>query len=231
MTPLYSEISVESIISRCKLQMRIIDSAQDNYLAMLIYEGLDHLNALSMLVKKQCEIVVTDKTAKLPKDLVRFLGARLCCDGATVNANNTLLLYADTKFLNNCKVGTEGFVNYIDYFQINNGFIHFGRDMGIDKVVIAYLALNTDEDGNTVIHQKYERALTNYACYMFALSFNEDFNQYTIEKYNQTWVEQKNYLKGKAVMEDFELNKREISELMNSFIFGSNGTKHATLGF
>ena len=225
MTPIYDTVSVESVIARCKLQLRLIDSSHDNYLEMLIMESLDHLSAYSQLVKKQCVISVTDKTAKLPGGLVRFLGLRLCCDETpqtndpitdSLLKNQNLFFYADTKFLNQCDIDSAGFNNFADVFQINNGFIHFNQDLGITEAVIAYLALNTDDDGNSLIYQRYERALTNYACYMFTLAYSENYNQYIIEKYNQTWVEQKHFLRGQDNMNDFLNNKREIGNLMTA---------------
>jgi len=216
MTPIYDTVSVESVIARCKLQLRLIDSSHDNYLEMLIMESLDHLSAYSQLVKKQCVISVTDKTAKLPGGLVRFLGLRLCCDETpqtndpitdSLLKNQNLFFYADTKFLNQCDIDSAGFNNFADVFQINNGFIHFNQDLGITEAVIAYLSL---------IYQRYERALTNYACYMFTLAYSENYNQYIIEKYNQTWVEQKHFLRGQDNMNDFLNNKREIGNLMTA---------------
>lgn len=227
MTPRYESISVDQVISRAKVQLRLIDSSNDLFLEMAIFEGLDHLDCASELSKMCCEIEVCDGVAKLPKGLVRFLAMRIPHHEEHHNhsgeptatprggfGHNQLYIYADTDFLNNC--GCNGkWNNFFRTFQINKGYIHLGNNhFNVDKVTVAFLGLNVDEFGNTLIYRRYERALMAYACQMYALAFKSEYTNYEVEMYRKTWVEQKNYLKGQDRMAEFELDKVEISALM-----------------
>lgn len=223
MTPRYKEISVSEVISRVKVQLRQLDTSNDSMLEMLIYEGLDSLDCSSQLVKKCSELEICDGVAKLPKDLVRFLGMRLPCDATTTinpttgqtTSNNQFFIYADTDFLHNI-CDTTNMSAFPNFFQINKNFIHFNSTVSFDEVVIAYLGLNTDEFGNTMIYQQYERALMAYACYMFLLSFKDEATNYQIDQYRKTWVEQRNKIIGENRMREFEQDKIEIAALMLS---------------
>ncbi len=104
MNSTFATISVEEVISRAKMSLRITNSSEyDSFLEVLCYEGLNSLSALSQLVKKNCPLNITDSTAELPKDFVRYLALRIDIEDSTTNdpINNQLLngcqsfLYAD----------------------------------------------------------------------------------------------------------------------------------------
>jgi hypothetical protein len=80
------------------------------------------------------------------------------------------------------------------------------------------MGLNTDADGNTLVYQRYERALAAYMCYKFLLSWVETTNQYVIDKYNQEWVNQRSKIIGQDVASDFQNNKFEINKYFNSLL-------------
>lgn len=227
MTPRYETIVVDQVISRAKVQLCLLDSSNDLFLEMAIFEALDHLDCASELSKECCEIDVCDGIAKLPKGLVRFLAMKIPHHTEDHKHNeeptatprggfghNQFLIYADTDFLNKC--GCNGrYNNFFKTFQINKGYIHLGDNHShLDKIMVAYLGLNVDEFGRTLIYKRYERALMAYACQMFMLAFKSEYTNYEVEMYRKTWVEQKNYLKGQDRMAEFELDKLEISALM-----------------
>lgn len=222
----YAEIGMGSVVARAKLQLRLIDNSNDDFLEFLIGEALDHLDCSSELVKKICEIGVCDRTAKLPVGFVKFLGLRFNCDADFDTNTNPVdnqifnrlrqipMVYADTNFLNQCGCNTTGFTDFTNTFQINKGFIHFNFDPDVDSVTLAYLGLNVDSFGNTLVYQRYERALMNYACFMFAMAFKDDFTVYQIEMFRKTWTEQRAKLMGLDRMDEAENDKLEIAALM-----------------
>lgn len=238
-TPTYNEISIESVIARAKLQLRLIDNSNDDYLEILIGEGLDSMDCASQLIKRQCEIEVCDRTAKLPVGFVKFLALRFDCDSNVDPTNDPIqnqlfnrlrqfpMVYADTTFLNQCGIDCNSngsFVvnNFTNTFQINKGHIHFNFDPQVDTITLAFLGLNVNEFGKTLIYQRYERALAAYACYQFAMAFKEEYTNYIVENYNRTWIEQRNKIIGSDYMNNFSQDRFEISALMNGLMVSRN---------
>jgi len=228
MTPTFSTISIEEVITRAKAQLRLGNTAEyDDYFSIMVYEALGSLNALSQLIKKQCCLTFQGSTAQLPKDYVRYLALKLDVAPSTTNdpiANQVLngcqmFLYADLSFLTQCGCNVGGALNWNrGGFQINNGFIHLNSDIEILEANLAYLGLNVDEEGRSLIYERYERAVASYLCYMFSLAWAEKFNQYVIEEYKRTWQAQKAKMVGQDVAQDFQDNKREIQNIWNALL-------------
>ncbi len=215
----FSTISVDQVLTRTKLQLRIFDNAQDDYLSILIYEGLRHVDALPMLVKKNVKLCVSDGKAKLPCDFNKMLAVRGVVLGDIGNQHLCAQrVYVDTNFFRECGLNCDS--NMQDFsttFQINNGYIFLGSGgEEPDEIQLAYMGLNQDEHGNLLIYEDYERALFNYACCQFMMAFNENYNQYLIDRHNRTWVAQKNWLRGEAARYDFENTKFQIRLTFNA---------------
>lgn len=236
MTGRYDTITMNQVISRIKMKLRLIDSSQDDYLNVLACEALDSMNAASQQGKFECPIKVCGQTAKFPKGIIKFLAARIPCSEDQNITNDPItnqlfnwqkqqpLIYADTTFLNQCGCDTTGMLpyNYANTIQINNGYLHFNRNMEIDEITIAFLGLRVDEFGNSIIFQRYERALTNYACAEFADSFKEDFTEGQIQRWLATWVAQKAKIEGEDRMNNFENDRFEIAALANGLMVSRN---------
>ncbi len=228
MLPQNNLISVEDVISRAKIDLRLTDSTEhDSHLEILIREGLGSMNAISQLAKGQCTMTLEDGKIKLPKDLVRFLALRPktwlpATDENPITSNFPgncgRFIYADNAFLDSCGCDNYGYRNYNSGFQINKGYIHFNSEVNIDECTIAYLGLWLDSEGKPAIFERFERALTAYACWKFTRSWPENYNQYIMESYREEWVNQREKLKGMAVKDEFEQNKMYIAGMMRSLI-------------
>ena len=219
----YNEISVEEIIASCKMQLRIDhDNSHDDYLDMMIQEGIRHLSALSIFKKRQCDIEIVDLKSRLPKGFHRLLGLRFKRKTSPNSTTETCftLLYVDKKFLSDagCTVNSTVIRNFNQGFQIQHGFIHYNSDINATEATLAFLGLNLDEDGNIIIYEDYERALRNYACYQFTLSYSEQFKEATIERYKREWMSQKGWIKGNDAINDFQNNKFEIQKSFNALL-------------
>src|SRR3990167_6941740 len=222
MTPTYSQISVEEVIARTKMQLRVGDSSYDDFFSVMIYEALNSLNALSQLTKKQCCLTFEGSTAKLPSDYVRSLALRLDTANDTTNdpIQNQLLngcqmyLYADLNFLKSCGCDANGALNWDrGGFQISGGYVHLNSEVEVLEATLAYMGLALDKDGRKLIEERYERALASYCCWKFTTAWNERYNQYIINEYKQEWMAQKSKMIGIDVAQDFQRNKREIQNI------------------
>lgn len=218
----YETITVDSVIARTKAQLRLTHTSDyDSYLEMMVFEALDSLGGISQMVKKQCGITVSNGISKLPKDFVKLIGIRATVvqqtnDPIQAEFNRfNYLLYANTRFLNSCGVNVDGVAN--GGYQINNGYIHMNcGDIVITDAVLAYYGINTDAEGRALIYARYERALSSYACYMYAMAYAENYNQYIIEEYKRTWQLQRSKLTGEDNAYDFQLEKRQIMNIWNA---------------
>ena len=235
-TPINKTIRVEDIISRAKIQLRISNTTEhDNYMEIMAYEALNSLNALSQLVKKQCTLIFNDNRSTLPKDLVKFLALRINNVQNNQTGNDPIAtqifsqfqvaVYADTDFLRtqgfNTGIWGNNLFPFSNGFQINNGNIIFNFPVDVAEIIdaeIAYLGLNTDEDGKDIVYERYERAVASYICYMFSLSWAEKFNQYVINEYKTQWIFQRDKIKGQDIARDFQADKIQIGNTMRALL-------------
>jgi hypothetical protein len=214
----YQTISLDDVRERTKMQLRLQNTTEhDDFIDVLVLEGLRNLNNLYQLKKSVCELDVEDNKAKLPKGFVRLIALAFTDEGGTNSSGCSPILYADTRFLSSCGCEAEdGVYNYLETFQINKNYIHFRSDIGTDKVRLAYYSLITDDYGNLVIYEDFERGLQAYACWNFMMAYYEDYPMNLTDMHRKTWVAQKAYLKGSAQAEDFQRNKREIQNIFKS---------------
>lgn len=206
-------IKIDDVRERTKMQLRLQNTTEhDDYLDVLILEGLRNLNNLYQLGKFNCKLEIEDHKACLPKNFIRLIGFSLSCDDG-----GGPILYADTRFLTECQCDLdEPVFSYNETVQINKGYAYFRSDLNIDEARIAYYGLNVDDFGNMVIYEDFERALTHYACWNFMMAYYEDYPMNLTETHRRNYVSQKGYLKGLAQAEDFNRNKREIQNIFKS---------------
>lgn len=234
MTPRNEHISIGEVISRCRIQLRLTNTTDYNdFLELMIREAMGSLGVLSMLKKDESPLSIVNGVAKLPDNFVKLI-AIVADVNADPESNDPitaqlsqcgLLLYADVPFMNSCGCNADGAFAFNAFnfpfqsYQINNGYVHINNPHGtITNAKIAYYGTNTDENGYAIIFSRYERALFNYACWMFTMTNPEKFNQYIIEKYENIWKAQKGMLMAQDVRFSFELEKREIQNILGALV-------------
>jgi hypothetical protein len=234
MNPRYEHIGIDQVISRAKVQLRLQNTSDyDSFLELMIFEAMGSLGVLSMLRKDECPLSITNGTAKLPDNFIKLIAITADInvdpdsnDPITAQLSQCgLMLYADVPFMNSCGCNTDGGFAFNAFnfpyqsYQINNGYVHVNNPHGtIVNAKIAYYGTNTDKDGRAIIFSRYERALFNYACWMYTLANPEGFNQYIIEKYESIWVAQKSMLRAQDVRFKFELEAREIQNILSAMV-------------
>lgn len=214
----YTEISIDEVISRVKMQLRLTNTTEwDDYFEVVIEEGLRSLRPLSMYKKNQCNIEVVNGKAKLPKGFCQLLGLRYnmpVVNGTNPATNCVTALYVDSKFLSNCgctDIQDGPIFDYYNGFQIVKNYIVWNTNIDDTTMTLAYYGFNINEKGRLVIYEDYERALSAYACYQYALSWPDKYSQAVMDRYNQTWVNQRAKLRGEDVAFNFAIDKREVA--------------------
>jgi hypothetical protein len=228
-----NSIPIDEIIARAKIQLRVGNTSEhDDYLEIMISEGLRHLDAITLYEKRQCNIDIVDNKAELPKGFQKLLGMRFIkttLETQIINGVPTqvpvpscsTVFYVDTKFLNDCDCGNlfPFALNYSQTAQIVNGIIHFNSgNIESGVLQVAYMGLNTDKNGRILIYEEYERALSAYACYMFTMAYSEEKSIGLADRYYETWKAQKAWIKGGAWKDEFARTKMEISATINALV-------------
>lgn len=214
---LYTEISIEDVIARTKMQLRIANTGEhDDFLQVLIMEGLRQLECLSLYTKQQCDLTVCDRRAKVPDGMMKFIGMRHKFTNDLDRVQCSYVYYWDKAFMNDCGCNNLTFpANSQVLFQgmqIQNGYFVFNDNISDDDIVtIAYLGFNLDKDKNIKIYERYERALMYYAMWNFADSYPANiYPEPKILRWRSQWVQQKAHLKGLDAADNFRNTKREV---------------------
>ena len=222
---IFAESSLMNFVNIAKGYLKITTTDEDISLERSANEAIQHLDILSILVKKQCTLTVSDHKAKLPAGYAKLIGIR-----ASSGQNYSQLVYVDLPFLNNCGANTIGsnIVSINGVYQIQGGYIHITNNPNIldednesiplTEITLAYWGLNVDENGLMIGLESYERAIVAYICYKYTLQNFDQFNQYVIESYQSEWKAQKAYLKSKEQQDQFNNTKRQVAASMNSWI-------------
>lgn len=204
----YTTISIDEVVERTKMQLRLQNTTEhDDYLTVLVHEGLRKLNNLYQLEKFTCKLTVEDNKAELPKNFIRLLA---------ITADCFPMLYADLDFIKDCGCDTTDLQWYRNTFQITGKYIHLKSDTEVEEIRLAYYGLAVDDNGCMAVYEDFEPALMHYSCWLFGLAYPEDYPLNWLETHRRNWVAQKAYLKGMAQVEDFQRNKREIQTIFKS---------------
>ena len=221
----YATITLDSIISAAKMELKIQDSADYD----ILFEkwanqaaGTQGLHTLSTTIKKQCSITVNGGKAKLPVGFNQLIAMRYNTNNVSNSSLNcTPMLYVDMAFLSNCgcDTNTPFIQNMQGVFQINNGYIIFygGVPDGV-TCSLSYFANNVDENGLQIVYERYERALTAYLCYRYMLQNLQEYNQYAMETFRQEWMAQKRMLRSQDARESFNNTKYQMMEVANALV-------------
>jgi hypothetical protein len=220
------QITLADCVARAKMQLGLASTTDnDIWFEVLADEAAKHLNCLSIYVKKQCNIEIENGKAKLPCGFGRLVGMRFC---DTDSGNFLEGIYADMKFLTlDCSCTGEelnGYLPYNSLFEIIDDYIHFHTEPASDNATLAYIGLNVDDNGMLIIYEKYERAIWNYICSMYADQNPEKVPSRTAMKYHEVWKSQKAWLKGEDVKDNYIDTKRQVREWSKALVADKNWT-------
>ncbi len=222
---LFATIPLTACVASAKMQLRVEDSSDDLWMEKLANEAARHYDSLSIFIKRQCTLDITNGKAKLPNGFYRMLGLRL-----NGSFNCATLFYVDMPFLNSCDCSLATSArNLSGSFQIQNGYIVFGTNMSFTdpitgdvitatSVDCAFIGLNVDSDGMMIVREDMERGISAYICWMYGLQNPDKFNTYQIEKYEQIWKAQKTWIQSIDIQNQFMNTRRQIAQIANAWV-------------
>lgn len=229
---LLSVIPISEVISSAKAQLGLEDTNQwDNFFQLFGREAARNLRCLGIYTKHQCKLDIVDSKSKLPCNFYRLVALRFPKNNNQLENDSTTgffnFIYVDKPFLKDCKTGDPAFLaNFSQTFQINGNYIYYNTDISTitSRSEIAYIGLNTDEQGNLIIYEDYERAIRAYMCYHFALRFKDKFTTFQTLEFKKDWIFQKAEMKGQYAVNQFYNDKDEVAAVATGLLVSFTST-------
>jgi hypothetical protein len=186
----FHKIPLSDAIYQAKQMLLKMDTVvEDDILEIFAWQAVRETKALSSFITEVREFEICNGEVQLPKYLFRFLWFRPCCSAEFLaeqeeNENNVptsggwYYLYVDTPWLNSCgcDVATNGnFSNLPGVIRINNDKLVFNgtRDYNFDRVQIAGIYYNTDENGVFVLYDHHVPNIVYRICAQSLLMHNK----------------------------------------------------------
>lgn len=223
-------ISIEQVISSAKFTLRLTDTTDnDNFLQLQILYAYRTIGSLDSYIKCRCNLDIVDGEACLPPNFYRLLALRYIPASRTIATSNVPLftggVYVDRAYLYEAGCTTNVPAcnnNYNGTFQIVGNKILLNGYMPISKILIAYLGMHVDDNGNPMIPEEMELALSDYAAYRYAMSFPESYTPMQMSGWDKEWKAQAAMVKGRAAVRDFQQDRFEIMAEVNCLISAKN---------
>lgn len=208
-----AEIKADQVLTVTKQLLRLGNTNdQDILLYYFINEGARAIGSTEILVIKNCEVTVENNRFTMPKDakrIIAFRGENSCYQG----------VFVDVAFFTQCGCGVGGFGNILSALTQQGRVMYFLSTVPDDTIVqIAYSALNTNSDGELVINEEQEIALSRYAAWNYGNMFPKDFTDNQVARWQQVWSSQSARCRGLAARRTFNNQKAQISSKMNAIL-------------
>ena len=232
-----STITIDQVISSVKADLGLIDNSfYDVLIEKYIYEGVRHLGTNQLFIKKPLTLTVSNGRASLPKDFRRMLGLRYHAnveieraDGTTETTTRCVpLIYIDRTFSEDCgcNLSSNGWQDYLASFEIIGNELIFRQNISDgSKVELSYLGFQVDDNCLFVIRPDWERALSAYARVKFLQAYPEvkgNFAMALLREAKGEWINQKNWVKASATVQEFNDNKYQIIALAKAWFVNQN---------
>lgn len=243
----FETIPIEQVVARTKVRLQLKEISDfDGEIELFINEALASLGTKYNFIKKNCRIEITDGKARLPRGFKKLLGLRTIpvVPTTTLNTNtanifNTTLpwageqLYLETTFLANCQSDPSILSSGIPIYSLSGsieivgGMVNFPIPCPFEAAVISYMGYATTEDCVMEVKAAYERALSEYAVWKMLSTYeqikSEDRNREArLIEAHEDWVLQRKKIVSDGFADDWELNKYQMTRLLNALLQGQN---------
>jgi hypothetical protein len=159
---------IEDIIAAASEELNTSYENNAIWFEVLIHQAIRSHKTIKKLGEKSETIEVYDHKITLPKDWHKILGIYLCnttekyCEGYDYNLQN------DTVIFNSAIPLVDG-----------------------TQVVVMYLGLRTDDEGNVLIPDDWERMLVAYIGWKYTRRYIKDFGMGVMQNYQREYQNQK----------------------------------------
>ena len=218
MTP--SKLNVKTIIAN------VIRDAQLHDVGHLIdsmiewaYEAETFIGSTETFVHKECELVVKNNRARLPRDMYRFISFKVNNVFPEVTNRDFRLFYKNSPQLASSSgiqsVTTDAHQNNTSLIKmkIENGYIQISGIVEETKGGLSYMAFDLDEEGYPLVKDGHERAVVAYIMWKMNVPnfISGKLNAGVHDRLERRWYD----LCGQARGDDEMPNEQELKYLGN----------------
>jgi hypothetical protein len=227
-TATYSTIPISYARDGAKAILGLRETNEhDELIDYHIVQGIKRMKCPSVLLKFNTVIDVCDQRATLPCNFYKMIAMRvLRCDNQDVNQYQwdygQLFFYNDKPFFEGFGVENPKGLPFSNSIQIQNNEIIFNLKQDITQVEISYIGINTDEDGNRVIYEKYQVAIERYAASQMALSNPQKWTTLQYSQWHGDYLAEKNFNLAEERKLEFDLEKYQIRSIIRDWYYAPN---------
>ena len=161
-------MKIDDIISAASEELNCSYEANALWFEVLIYQAIKSHKTRKKMVEKTADSFVTDKKIILPDGWFKILAVYICSNG-------------------------EIFCPEIDY-TIQGDTLIFDSNLAVEdgtKIKVMYLGLRTDEHGDLLIPDDWERMLVAYIGWKYTRRYIKDFGVAVMQNYQREYQTQK----------------------------------------
>jgi len=167
MTP--SKLNVKTIIANVIRDAQLTDVGHliDSMIEWA-YEAETFIGSTETFIHKECELIVKNNRARLPRDLYQFISFKVNNVYPEVTNRDFRLFYKNSPHLASSSgiqsITTDAHQNNTSLIKmkIENGYIQISGIVEETKGGLSYMAFDLDEDGFPLIKDGHEKAVVAY---------------------------------------------------------------------
>tara|TARA_R110002167_G_scaffold73665_1_gene206347 strand:- start:270 stop:965 length:696 start_codon:yes stop_codon:yes gene_type:complete len=226
----FETIPYNQVIASAKLFLNLENSTDhDGFLLLMADEAMRQINDLTMFEMRTENIPLDGGTAPLPCGFMQAMG--LWYTG--VNGKCTPAPYVSRNIVNYCDCDTTGCPSLGTSYQINGNHLVFHHPEAITatEVSIAFMGTILDNNNQPQMYERHERCVRAYLSWRYNDKLSKAQDKPNLRQAmkadareaHREFINQKKYLQGKAVVEQWKEDKLNISRTFNAWI-GTEGT-------
>ena len=225
----FQEISYSQVIATTKMELSIENSSDhDGFLLLMADEAMRQINDRTMFSFQTKDIPLDSGMAPVPCGFMRPLAVWYSKSGSKC----TLAPYIERDIVDICGCDEKKFGKLGTSYQLNGGYITFHNPDAIDadEVSIAYWGMRLDDNHMPIVLERHNRGLRAYLRWKYYSKEARKHPDASMRKFlmglakdgETEFIAQKRYLKGKAISEEFQADKKSISRTFNAWIRRDN---------
>lgn len=225
-------IEIDQVLAAVKGDLGIMnETIYDSSIERWINDGVRHVDACDLFVKKNVFVTIDCGKGKLPMGFRGLLGFRFSQNTLITESDGTTrtdvscfeIMYYNYSFFSECGCSPpSGSRSHLQTAEIIGNVIHFHNlPDGVDQIEMAYIGIPLSNECLFLIPPDYERGLSAYARSKWyeanpevkgttlSLQFKRDSQK--------EWAAQKAWLKEIAAKKNFDNNKYYIKNHFNAW--------------
>lgn len=216
----FDTVTEEYLISTAKMELKLANSTLDDaLLKSYLLQAMKDLRLWYTFLQDWCTVEIDEYgRGKLPCGFVKFIkpGSVYVTNPDDASAPGGYAYRGNSPFPQSNPA--EGWYQCpIALYQVIGGYLQFQENAGIEQVMIGFIKVRTDSDGNILYPSAYERCLVAFMKWKYAQTNFQDYPANLREEFRNEWVNGRRWLKGSENEPDAG-EKELMSIYMNTLV-------------